>query len=399
MNAAAPRPVVTDTASSAVTGEARSAAISEAHSAATGTASRAVPARTLLLTPGPLTTTDATRAAMTRDWGSRDPAFVAMSEGVRARLAAVAGLEATHDAVMVQGSGTFAVEAAIGSLVPRDGRLLVLVNGAYGRRMVEIARRLGRDVVAIACAEDAACDPDALDAALAADAAVTDVAVVQCETTSGILNPLGALAAVVARHGRDLLVDAMSAFGALPLEGAVPKAVMASANKCLEGVPGIGVVIADRRALAAAGGRSASVSLDLHAQWQGFAGNGQWRFTPPVQVVAALAAALDQHAAEGGVAARGARYRRNCDVLLAGMAALGFEPYLTAALQAPIIVTFHRPAWLDFERMYEALAARGVVLYPGKLTQAESFRIGCIGAVDEGDMRRAVAEIGGFLEK
>ncbi len=354
-------------------------------------------ARTLLLTPGPLTTAPATRAAMAADWGSRDPRFVAMSEGMRARLLAVSELGETHVAVPIQGSGTFAVEAALGTLVPRDGRLLVLVNGAYGRRMVAIARRIGRDCAALEFEEDQAVDPDALDRALRGDPTITDVALVHCETTSGLLNPLGELARVVERHGRALLLDSMSGFGALPLEGARPRAVMASSNKCLEGVPGIGVVLAERAALAGAEGWCHSLALDLHAQWRGFEADGQWRFTPPVQVVAALAAALEAHAAEGGVPARGARYRRNRDVLLEGMTALGFEPYLAPAVQGPIIVTFRTPGWLDFSRLYGALAERGVVLYPGKLTRAESFRIGCIGDVDEADMRRCVEEVGRFL--
>ena len=357
--------------------------------------------RTLLLTPGPLTTSDPVRAAMGRDWGSRDRDFAALSEGARARLLRLVDGEPTHACVPLQGAGTYAVEAAVGTLVLRDGALLVLVNGAYGRRAAEIARRLGRRTEELRWDEDKPCDPAVVEQALLADSGLTDVLLVHLETTSGLLNPLGPVADAVARQGRRLHVDAMASFGALPISLRAIRAasVIASANKCLEGVPGVAFVIAEQAHLAACAGNSLSVSLDLHAQWRGFETNGgQWRFTPPTHVVAALAAALDGLDREGGVAARGARYRRNMDVLLEGMARLGFAPYLLPELQGPVIATFHLPPWLDWDAMYAALHRRGIVLYPGKLTQAPSFRIGCIGAVDETDMRRALAEIGRFLD-
>ncbi len=358
------------------------------------------PTRPLLLTPGPLTTSEATRAALGRDWGSRGADFVALTGRLRARLAALAGGADTHEAVLLAGSGTFAVEAALQSLVPRDGRVLVLVNGAYGRRMGEMLLRLGRDHLVREWAEDEAVDPAVVDAMLAADGGITDVAVVHCETTSGLLNPLEAVASVVGRHRRRLLVDAMSSFGALPVEAARLglTAVMASSNKALEGVPGIAFVVAERGHLGRCAGNASSLSLDLWAQAEGFRRNGQWRFTPPVQVAAALDAALDQLDAEGGVAARGARYRRLHAMLVDGMAALGFGTYLPPALQAPIIVTFRDPGPpFDFDALYDALAAEGIVLYPGKLTRAPSFRIGCIGAIDETDIVRALAAIGAHL--
>ena len=358
--------------------------------------------RPLLLTPGPLTTSAATRAALGRDWGSRDGDFIALTGRLRARLAALAGGADTHEAVLLAGSGTTAVEAALQSLVPRDGRVLVLVNGAYGRRMAEILRRLGRDHAVRDWAEDEAVDPAAVDALLAADPGITDVAVVHCETTSGLLNPLEAVASVVAARERRLLVDAMSSFGALPVEAARLglTAVMASSNKGLEGVPGIGFVVAERAHFLTCAGNAVSLTLDLFAQADGFRCNGQWRFTPPVQVAAALDSALDQLDAEGGVAARGARYRRLHALLVDGMAALGFETYLSPALQAPIIVTFRDPGPpFDFAALYDALAAGGIVLYPGKLTREPSFRIGCMGAIDEADIARALAAIGAHLER
>jgi 2-aminoethylphosphonate-pyruvate transaminase len=351
----------------------------------------------LLLTPGPLTTSDDVRAAMTVDWGSRDPVFVAMSDEVRATVATLAGPADQVVCVPVQGSGTFAVEATIGTLLPRDGRLLVLVNGAYGHRMVQIARTLGRSVTAYEWAEDAPVDPAQVDALLAADAAITHVAVVFCETTTGILNPLREIAAVVARHGRRLLIDAMSAFGALPLTLAdVPfDAVMASSNKCLEGVPGIGFVIVRREVLAVCKGNSHSVALDLYDQATRFEKDGQWRFTPPTHVLAALHAAIVAHRAEGGVAGRGARYLESRDILMAGMRALGFQTLLPDALQAPIIITFLQPgsASYEFERFYDALRRRGFAIYPGKLTVADTFRVGCIGQVFPDDIRRFLVAV------
>lgn len=346
----------------------------------------------LLLTPGPLTTPASVRAAMADDHGSRDPVFVGMSDHVREAVAAMAGPVDQLVAVPLQGSGTFAVEATIGTLVPRDGHLLVLVNGAYGDRMVHIARTIGRRVSALTWPEDQPVDVAAVDARLTEDSTITHVAIVYCETTTGILNPVREVAARVAAHGRRLLIDAMSAFGALPLrlEDVPFDAVMASSNKCLEGSPGIGLPILRREALAAAKGNAHSVALDLYDQQARFAKDGQWRFTPPTHVLAALHAAIQEHTAEGGVAGRGSRYAENCRVLVSGMRRLGFETLLPDALQAPIIVTFKQPATpkYDFEVFYDALRRRGFAIYPGKLTVADTFRVGCIGQVYPADLHR-----------
>ena len=355
----------------------------------------------ILLTPGPLTTRVETRRAMLRDWGSRDPAFIALTAELRARLLAVAqGQPTTHTCVPLQGSGTFIVEAAIATLVRPEDKLLVLANGAYGERIATIARRMERSVEALRWPEDRSVEAGRVAEALRADPGLTHVALVHCETTTGLLNPLAEVAEVVAGAGRHLLLDAMSSFGALGIDlRSLPvAAVMASSNKCLEGVPGIGFALVEQAVLARCAGVSPSVSLDLHDQWRGLERDGQWRFTPPVQVVAALVEALRQLEAEGGPPARLARYTENCRTLLSGMRRLGFEPYLEAAAQAPVIVTFRMPARrppLRFGPFYDALAARGFLIYPGKLTQAETFRIGCIGALDRRDFDRllvAVAE-------
>ncbi len=359
--------------------------------------------RELLLTPGPLTTARATREAMLRDRGSRDGDFIAMTARIRSRTLAIANASPSHVCVPIQGSGTFAVEAMLGTMVPAGGKVLVLANGAYGRRMAAICGRIGRAHQVIETDEDTAPDPATVDAALADDPGLSHVAVVHCETTSGILNPVEEIAQAVAARGRALLIDGMSAFGALPFDAVdVPFAALAaSPNKCLEGVPGMAFVLAERDALDAARDRAPSLALDLYDQWQALEANGQWRFTPPTHVVAAFDAALAAHAREGGVAARGARYRENCAILVEGMRALGFVPYLPARRQAPIIVTFHRPAdpGFDFGAFYDRLKARGIVIYPGKVTQAETFRMGCIGDLRPEDMRRAVRAVAEVVDE
>lgn len=350
-----------------------------------------------LLTPGPLTTSRSVKEAMLHDWGSRDRDFIAINSRVRHRLVALAGGEGTHVCVPLQGSGTFVVEAAVGTLLPRDGKALILVNGAYGQRMIRICDYYQRRYTVLETPEDVANDPQALDRALADDSEISHVFVVHCETTSGILNPVAAIAEVTARHGRKLIIDAMSAFGAIPLDaGQTPfDAVVASSNKCIEGVPGVGFAIVRKSLLEGCKGNAPSLTLDLYDQWQAMEKNAQWRFTPPTHVIVAFDQALSEHEEEGGVAGRGARYARNCRILVDGMRALGFETLLPDELQAPIIVTFHMPAdpSFVFQTFYDYLGERGFVIYPGKLTVADSFRIGCIGRLGEDEMRGALSAV------
>jgi 2-aminoethylphosphonate-pyruvate transaminase len=357
----------------------------------------------LLLTPGPLTTAPEVKRAMNRDLGSRDDEFVALSERVRQRLLDIANGRDTHVCVPLQGSGTFVVEAMLGTFVPSDGEVLILVNGAYGHRMADICERMGRRWQKLEVAEDAPIDVVSLDRRLTREPQITHVAVVHCETTTGMRNPLEAIADVVASHCRSLLVDAMSAFGALPVDARkVPfDALVASSNKCLEGVPGVGFCVARRHALETAAGNSASVCLDLFDQWQALERNGQWRFTPPTHCLLAFDRALDAFDAEGGVAGRAARYVENCRVLVEGMRTLGFEPLLSGELQAPIIVTFHIPAdpRFDFEAFYVRLKELGFVIYPGKLTGADTFRMGCIGHLTSAEMRGALAAVSEVLRE
>ena len=351
----------------------------------------------ILLTPGPLTTSLATKTAMLRDWGSWDSRFNAVTAEVREKLTAIVHTHVSHVCVPMQGSGTFAVEAAINTLHPRDGHLLVLVNGAYGKRMARLTQMMGRKTSVFETAEDVATTPADVERLLAADRSITHVGLIHCETSTGILNPLHEIATVVASQGRGLIVDAMSSFGALPVDATRTPfdALVAASGKCVEGPPGMGFVFARRAALEASAGNCTSLALDLHDQWTYLERTLQWRFTPPTHVVVALNAALDQFAAEGGQSARLARYTRNYETLVRGMSELGFRPFLDPRVQAPIIVTFHAPAdtHYTFREFYDRVREKGFILYPGKLTQVETFRVGCIGAIGPDEMRHAVNAI------
>ncbi len=357
----------------------------------------------LLLTPGPLTTSASVKRAMLHDYGSRDRHFIELNQKMLERLVKIAGGRDSHVAVPLQGSGTFVVEAMLGSFIPRDGKLLICINGAYGKRMEKICRYHGRSHTTIEFAEHEPVNPAAVEDSLERDRAITHVAVVHSETTSGILNPLTEIAGAVERCGRGLLVDAMSAFGAVPLDAREMRfdAACASSNKCLEGVPGVGFCIARKEALADTKGNSPSLSLDLYDQWHAMQGNRQWRFTPPTHAILACDQALDEFDHEGGIEGRGARYRANCAVLVEGMRALGFRTLLPDGLQAPNIVTFHMPEnrKFVFERFYGLMRDQGYVIYPGKLTLADSFRIGCIGRLDQDHMRGALAAVRHALDR
>ena len=352
------------------------------------------PGDPLLLTPGPLTTAAETRDAMRHDWGSRDQAFIDANAAVRRKLLEIANATETHVCVPLQGSGTFVVEAALCTLIPKTGKALILVNGAYGKRMGKILEYAGRAFEISETAEDVPPDAVTLAAKLAGDTAITHVLMVHCETTSGILNPIADIAHVVKDAGRSLIIDAMSAFGAIELDLAkVPfDAVMASSNKCLEGVPGMGFALIRKTVLEGCEGNSHSLALDLYDQWQAMEANGQWRFTPPTHVIFAFAKAIEQFEAEGGQPGRFKRYSNNCKILVDGMADLGFQTLLPQGLQAPIIVTFHMPSdpAFDFQVFYDKVKDRGFVLYPGKLTVAPSFRVGCIGHLGAAEMKAAL---------
>lgn len=355
-----------------------------------------------LLTPGPLTTSPSVKEAMLHDYGSRDSHFIAVNREMRDRLVTIVEGGADFTCVPLQGSGTFVVEAMLGTFVPRDGKVLILVNGAYGQRIAKICSYLGRETVILETPEDTPNDLVALDQALAEDSGISHVAAVHCETTSGILNPIEAISEVVAHHGRALLIDAMSAFGAIPLSvrQVAFDAVVASSNKCLQGSPGMGFCIARKTVLENTKGNAHSLSLDLFDQWQAMEKNAQWRFTPPTHCILSFHQALQEFETEGGVEGRGKRYAENCRILVEGMRRLGFQTLLPDELQAPIIVTFHTPSHpkFDFQVFYDRLRDLGFVIYPGKLTVAESFRIGCIGSLGAEEMRAALVAIEATLK-
>jgi 2-aminoethylphosphonate-pyruvate transaminase len=357
----------------------------------------------ILLTPGPLTTSAATKSAMLSDWGSWDSAFNAVTASVCRDLVAIVNAQRDHVCVPLQGSGTFAVEAALGTLVPKGGKVLVPDNGAYCKRIVRILGYLGREAVVLPHGEQEAADPARIDAALAADPSITHVAQVHCETGTGILNPLPEIATTVANHGRGLIIDAMSSYGAIPIDARTLcfDALIAASGKCLEGVPGMGFVIARRTTLERSGGNSCSLAMDLVDQWQYMQKTGQWRFTPPTHVVAALRAAIDQYQVQGGLPVRLARYTENCAALVSGMRELGFKTFLPDAVQAPIIVTFHSPPdpAYNFSEFYRRVRDRGFILYPGKLTAVDTFRVGCIGAIGADSLRQAVIAIADALHE
>ena len=343
---------------------------------------------------------------MLRDLGSRDRAFIETVAGVRRGLLAVAGVvdrtgDDAYEAVLMQGSGTFGIESVIGSTMPPDGKLLVIVGGAYGRRIAEIARRLRIETATIDVPESELPDPNAVERALAGDPSIRMVAIVHCETTTGILHPVQEIGSVVHSHGRRYFVDSMSAFGAVPLDLRASHVdyLVSSANKCIEGVPGFSFAICRRSALVATEGWARSVSLDLLAQWKGLESNGQFRFTPPTHAILAFAEALRELEAEGGVEGRAARYRRNYECIARGMQRLGFEEYVPRERQGYIISSFRYPQdpRFDFDEFYERLSDLGYVIYPGKVSDADCFRIGHIGRLYERDMEALIRAIQAVL--
>ena len=354
----------------------------------------------LLLTPGPLSTTATVRAAMLQDSCTWDADYnQGVVEPIRrelVRLATGPEYESDYSAVLLQGSGSYVVESVLGSAIGVDECLLIINNGAYGARMGEMARCLGLRHHELDCGETTRPEPAAIEAMLARHPEITHLAMVHCETTTGMLNPLEEVAALCQRRGIRLIVDAMSSFGGIPIDmGRLGiEFLISSANKCIQGVPGFGFVIARRAALTACAGRARSVSLDLHAQWQTMEQQGgKWRFTSPTHTVLAFAQALRELDEEGGIAARHRRYSENQRTLVAGMAALGFAPLLPEQWQSPIITAFYSPAHPDyrFADFYQRLKAQGFVIYPGKVSQADCFRIGNIGDVTPERVRDLLA--------
>ncbi|MBV7330315.1 2-aminoethylphosphonate--pyruvate transaminase [Chloroflexi bacterium TSY] len=351
-----------------------------------------------LFTPGPLTTSQTVKQALLRDVGSRDFEFVQTVKTIRQRLLEIGQVaHKGYEAILMQGSGTFGIEAVLSSLTPPDGKWLVVINGAYGQRINHIANVLKIETTPLETPENRKPDVKVIEEILSTDETITHVAVVHCETTTGIMNPVQEIGRLAQRFGKRYFVDAMSSFGAVPIDLAHYHIdyLVSSANKCLEGIPGFSFVLACREALLETEGYARSVSLDLFAQWQGLEKNGQFRFTPPTHTLLAFAQALDELEQEGGVAGRSARYNHNYQILIAGMRAFGFREYLTPEDQGYIITSFHYPNHpnFDFDHFYELLNERGFVIYPGKVSDAGCFRIGNIGRIFEADVRNLLAAI------
>ena len=359
--------------------------------------------RKLLFTPGPLNTSDTVKQAMLRDVGSRDKDFIELVRGIRRRLLALGGVsqESGYDAVLVQGSGTFGIESVISSAVPHDGKLLILANGAYGERIVKMAARYRIDREVLRWPENKPVEPSKVREKLRSDPQLSHVAVVHCETTTGILNPVADLGALVRELGRTFIVDAMSSFGAIPIDlhQAHIDFLISSANKCIQGVPGFSVVLARREKLESCKGVARTLSLDLWEQWRGLEHDGQFRFTPPTHTLLAFGQALDELDREGGVAGRERRYAANQKILVNGMKKLGFAPYLDPSVQSSIITAYHYPPHPNFrfEEFYSRLSHLGMVIYPGKLTAVECFRLGNIGDLFEEDMQALLTAIARVL--
>jgi len=359
----------------------------------------------LLFTPGPLTTSRTVKEAMLHDAGSWHFEFNQRVRWMRDELLAIADLSRAEgwETILLQGSGTYGVESVFATCVPPNGKVCVLTNGAYGERMVAMLRHLQIPHAVLRAPENETPDLALLDRMLSTDPTVTHVAAVHCETTTGILNPIYEIGQVVKRHCLLFIVDAMSSFGAVPVdfEGGGIDFLVSSANKCLEGVPGFTFVIARRDALLANEGKERSLSLNLIAQWRGFEKTGQFRYTPPTHTLLAFEQALRELAQEGGVAARGARYRRNHAVLVEGLRRLGLRPFLPPAVQSYIITAFYCPAdpRFQFPEFYHRLSDQGFIIYPGKLTHADTFRIANIGHLFELDLRALVMAVGESLEE
>lgn len=353
----------------------------------------------LLLTPGPLTTSESVKEAMMSDWCTWDEDYnLGIVEEIRKDLINLASSHPEeYTAVLMQGSGSFCVEATLGSTIRPEDHLLIAANGSYGKRMGVIAEYYHINHHLLKFEETQTVDPQEIEKYLNQHPEVTHVSVVHCETTTGILNPLEDIAKVVKRHNKILIVDAMSSFGGVPIDmyRLGIDFMISSANKCIQGVPGFGFIIARRSLLSQCKGIARSLSLDLYDQWNTMeSGHGKWRFTSPTHVVRAFMQALKELKEEGGIEARHMRYCENHQTLVEGMRELGFKTLLADSEQSPIITSFYYPSEdFNFKKFYQQLKSKGFVIYPGKISQADTFRIGNIGDVFPNDFKKLISAI------
>ena len=338
----------------------------------------------LLFTPGPLTTNACVKEAALIDLGSRDSSFISVVKNIRKRLLELSNVEAPeYEAVIIQGSGTFGIEAVISSAIPRTGMLLNIINGAYGRRISQMARIHSIPLIELNYNEDQLPDLHEIETLIQNNPQITHVALIHCETTTGLLNPLAEIGEISARYNKSFIVDAMSSFGAYDINPAALNIsyLISSSNKCIEGIPGFSFVLVKGTELEKCKDQARTLSLDLYDQWVGLNTNGQFRFTPPVQVLLAFHEALEELSKEGGIRARANRYQENNSLLVSGMKKLGFKVYLPDNLRSYIITSFLYPSHenFSFEPFYTRLNEKGFVIYPGKLSKVDCFRIGNIG--------------------
>lgn len=345
-----------------------------------------------LLTPGPLTTTDSVKAAMLVDHCTWDDDYKVITKRIIKNLLELANVsEAAYTAVLMQGSGTFGVESVLTSSVGALDRLLILTNGVYGLRMAEIAQHAQLPYDVLEFPYNRVPDAQVVAEFLDSHPSITHLAMVHCETTTGILNDIQAISQVAKARQLTFIVDAMSSFGGIPIDVADLNIdfLISSANKCIQGVPGFSFIIAKQEAILATKGKATSLSLDLYEQWETMSKDGKWRFTSPTHVVIAFEQALQELAKEGGVVARNSRYQANMTKLLTLFKANGLLAYIPEENQSPIIATFELPSQkIDFKEMYKFVKSEGYAIYPGKLLDLNTFRVGVIGEIYQADIER-----------
>ncbi|MCK4907915.1 MAG: 2-aminoethylphosphonate--pyruvate transaminase [Spirochaetes bacterium] len=358
----------------------------------------------ILFTPGPLTTSKTVKTAMLRDLGSRDFEFIKIIKDIRVKLLEAGQVEGKgYEAIIMQGSGTFSIEAVLSSAIPPDGINFIIINGAYGKRIAKICDILKIKTLIYECPENTTPDLKEIDSVLKKNNDITTVSVIHCETTTGIINPIKEIGEIVSKYKKTYFVDAMSSFGAVPadLDECRIDFLVSSANKCIEGVPGFGFILAKKQSLLKTKGMARTLTLDIYDQWEGLEKNGQFRFTPPTHSLIAFHQALMELEQEGGVESRGARYKLNYQTLIAGMRKMGFKEYLTPEDQGYIITSFRYPlnSNFNFENFYEKLNKLDYVIYPGKVSNADCFRIGNIGRIFPTDVKALLAAIHNVLDE
>lgn len=356
-----------------------------------------------LLTPGPLTTTETVRKEMMFDHCTWDDDYKSITQKIRKQLLELAHVsEEEYTVVLMQGSGSFGVESVLTSVVGEEDKLLIVANGAYGERMEDMAKHAKIPYTMYNEVYYKIPDAEKIREILEQDPAITHVSMVHSETTSGILNDIQAVGKVVKEKGCTFIVDAMSSFGGvdIPVKDWGIDFIISSANKCIQGVPGFSFIIANREKLMESAGKARSLSLDLYDQWKTMEKDGKWRFTSPTHVVLAFSKALDEMLEEGGIEARSKRYYHNNRLLIQRMKEMGIQTYIDQEHQGPIITTFLYPEnhKFAFSEMYQYIKDRGYAIYPGKVTEADTFRIGNIGEIYEEDIEKVCSIMKEFLE-